>query len=125
MSVIYAVQEPHVMDAVTGELFPRFPDLPRQAREHGELRWLLSPSASPFHPEHIVSELNHKLQSYTGADYLLLVGNPILIGMAVAIAAYWNEGQVNVLQWSGRKKRYIAVNLNLSPEDVLDCPDDK
>jgi hypothetical protein len=44
---------------------------------------------------------------------LLLIGNPILIGCAVAIAARANAGRVKLLQWSGTDQRYVTVQVDL------------
>jgi hypothetical protein len=94
-----------------GFLVPKY-DL-NIALEWGNLTCLLSPSASPFHPERIVPELQHKLKDFTKNDYLLLVGNPVLIGMATAIAARASGGEVQMLQWNGRDQRYIPVKTSL------------
>jgi hypothetical protein len=57
----------------------------------------------------VIAELREKLKDYRDGDHLLLVGNPVLIGLSVALAADFNEGRVSLLQWSGKDQRYIAV----------------
>ncbi len=83
------------------------------AERFGKLVYLLSPTARPFSPEHVVEALHEKLQDYSDIDHLLLVGNPCIIGFAVAVASDVNKGRVNVLQWSGKNRDYISVRANL------------
>ena len=110
MNRVFVVQNQQRRNRHTGELEPKFDLTP--AEDYGELVYLLSPSASPFRPEPIVSELQQKLIHFEQGDYLLLVGNPVLIGLSVAIAADANDGEVSLLQWSGKEQRYIAVRVS-------------
>ena len=111
MSVVYVVQNQHKMDDRSGHLVPKF-DL-STAEEHGELRFLLSPSASPFNPESIIRDLRAGLTDYGKSDALLLIGGPALIGWACALAAARTGGFVTTLQWSGRDQRYIRIQADL------------
>lgn len=108
---VFAIQQPHRLSDDRSALVPKF-DL-KPAEEYGELHFLLSPTASPFNPEPIIAEMRGKLATYGGNDSLLLVGNPCLIGFAVALAALANNGRVRLLQWSGRERRYFAVAADL------------
>lgn len=110
MSKVYVVQNQHRWDRDKQRFEPKFDLTP--AEEFGELVYLLSPTAAPFRPEPIIQELREKLKDYREGDHLLLVGNPVLIGFAVAVAADANGGRVSLLQWSGKDQRYIAVEAN-------------
>lgn len=79
----------------------------------GEIEYLLSPTARPFNPVPIVTELDRKLAQFTIQDFLLLIGNPVLIGMVCAIASNKTNGVLKVLQWSGKDQQYIKIELNL------------
>lgn len=111
MSKVYVVQNQHRWDREKEAFVPKF-DLAK-AQQYGELVCLLSPTAAPFHPGPVVEELRSKLEWYEEGDYLLLVGNPVLIGCAVAIASQATKGRVRLLQWSGTDQRYIPVEVNL------------
>jgi len=113
MSIVYIVQNQHHLVGAT--LKPKFDFT--SAEKYGELVMLLSPGARPFEPAHVISELREKLSSYTSRDYLLLVGNPCLIGFATAIAADVNNGFVRMLQWNGKKKKYVEICAQLHNED--------
>lgn len=93
------------------QLVARFDLTP--AKKYGELIDLLGPSAKPFNAEPVVGELSDKLKDFNDRDYLLCVGNPILIGWATAIAANYNGGFVKMLQWSGTESGYIPVEVQL------------
>jgi hypothetical protein len=85
-----------------------------QAKPFGDLVYLLKPNANPFSPnEGVVAELTDKLHDYGPNDFLLLTGNPILIGWVTAIAAKMNNGKVRLLQWNGRRGLYLEVRGNL------------
>lgn len=110
-SVVYVVQQQQRWDEKTQALVPKF-DM-TSAEAHGSLEYLLSPTARPFNSESIVADLHKRLQYFTDEDFLLLVGNPCLIGMAVAIASYYNGGKINMLQWSGKESKYFPISTCL------------
>lgn len=105
--IVYVVQKQMRFDRNLGELVPRF-DL-EPAEQFGRFVYLLSPSAAPWKPESVLTDLHKRLKDYTDQDYLLLIGNPCLIGFAVAVAAKHNNGRVNLLQWHGRDRAYLKV----------------
>lgn len=111
---VYVIQNQMRFDHTKQELVPRF-DL-TSASEYGEIEFLLSPSAGPFSPESILSELREKLADFTDDDHLLLIGNPVLIGLASAIASDM-AGIVNFLQWSGKDQKYIIIRADVFPDD--------
>lgn len=109
---VFVVQKQMRFDEGTGELVPRFRTL-EKAERFGTLEYLLSPSAHPFNPEHIIGDLHDKLKSFSDSDYLLLIGNPALIGMATAVAGHYNEGRLRLLQWSGRQGDYAEISVRM------------
>ncbi|MCK5600420.1 hypothetical protein KAR91_01020 [Candidatus Pacearchaeota archaeon] len=113
--IVYVVQNQMRFDREKGELVPRF-NL-SSAEQYGELSYLLSPSASPFNPEGVLKEMAERLADFTSEDYLLLVGNPVLIGMASALAADI-AGVVQFLQWSGKDQKYITIRAEVFPDCV-------
>ncbi len=113
-SRVYVVQNQHRWDKSQETFVPKF-DL-NPAREFGELHYLLSPTAAPFRPDSILTELHEKLKDFGPNDFLLLVGNPVLIGFSVAVASFINGGSVSLLQWSGKDQRYVAITAeNILP----------
>ena len=104
---VYAVQQALHRDHQTGELVPKFDYGP--AEDFGPVEFLLNDSARPFVLAPIIQELQEKLRDFGDQDYLLLTGNPTLLGLAFAIAADANGGNLRVLQWHGRSGTYTAI----------------
>lgn len=119
MSKVFVVQDTKWVDPKDGTLKPKFDFSP--AAEFGELVFLLGSNASPFNLPPVLSELQERLKDFGDDDYLLLVGNPVLLGLATAIAADFNDGSINMLQWSGAKRTYISVKAN---GVFADCQDE-
>ncbi len=111
MGRVFVVQEPTRWDNVKKAIVPKFdPDDLAKAEQFGAIVYLLSPRAAPFNSAPIIRELSEKLADFGAQDYLLCTGNPILIGLATAIAADASvDGSVRFLQWSGKDQAYIPV----------------
>ena len=97
---VYVVQE-----------VPKFNVLP--ARKYGELELMLPPGQITLSAGPTVNRLKHKLRNFTDMDYLLLIGDPLAIGLAVAIASNTNRGNVRILKWDRQEKQYYPLNVNL------------
>lgn len=109
---VFAVQQQMRFDQASKELVPRFTSI-KKAERWGEIVYLLSPSAHPFNPELVLGDLHEKLSGFGDSDHLLLIGNPGLIGMATSLAAYYNNGKVKFLQWSGRHNEYTEIEAKI------------
>lgn len=118
MNRVFVVQNQHRWNRDKGELEPKFDLAP--AEEYGEIRYVLGPTASPFSPDTVLPEMMEVLQDFGPGDHLLLIGNPILIGWATALAADANEGDISLLQWSGKDQKYISVEATLFDWPELD-----
>jgi hypothetical protein len=111
MSTVYVVQDSRRYDNETGE-YVSVHDL-TPATEFGELKYLLTPTAAPWKPESVIADLWEGLETFGKDDYLLMVGNPVLCGLATAVAASINFGHIRFLQWNGRQKRYTPVEAQV------------
>lgn len=110
MSNVYVVQDQRIWK---GKDFVSKFDF-SSAEEYGDLVMLLDSSDNQTEPERVIEKLNFVLTDYTDDDYLLLVGNPCLIGWTTAIAGrYSPNGVVNMLQWSGRDRKYLPVQAKI------------
>ena len=94
------------------------------AETYGRLVFLL-PRGSVYQPA--VRTMRAKLRGYDGQrDYILTVGDPAAIGLAVALAAAEGNGYVRLLRYDARAARYYAVDLDLYdrvPEAVTEFGD--
>lgn len=108
---VYVVQDHRRYDKDTGQ-YVSVHDL-SPAEEFGELRYLLSPTAAPWKPESILDDLWDGLSDFGDEDYLLMVGNPVLCGLATAVACDINDGRIRFLQWNGREHKYTPVEAQV------------
>jgi len=89
------------------------------ARKFGELVMLLDGkeqivlSAIP-----IIKQLKALLQDFDDDDFLLLSGDPAIIGSAVAVAMEVNLGRVMVLKWDRKESDYYKVLLTIRDKDL-------
>ena len=58
-------------------------------------------------------ELQKELKDFNDNDYLLLIGDPAIIGLCCAIAADINNGKFKVLKWDRNDKRYYDLEIDL------------
>ncbi len=107
MGHVYVVQHHLRYDPERGELVPRYDLTP--AERWGKLRFILDSKTTLHRPEVIIAKMNLILAGFTDDDYLLPIGNPVLIGWAMALAAAHNGGKVAVLVWSSRDQRYTPA----------------
>ena len=91
------------------------------AREYGEFRFLLPEfSQIIFSPGPLVFKLKKLLENYTTDDYLLLTGDPAIIGIACSIVADRTNGKFNLLKWDRQEKMYYPLKINLYEKGEID-----
>lgn len=114
---VFVVQE-H-LTKVGERLEPKF-DM-SDAQRYGQLCYLLGASAAPWTPS-VALQLHQALQHYEPTrDFLLLTGNPVLIGMVCAVAAQYGKGKLAVLQWDGRNRKYVPLTVDTSHSGAWDA----
>ena len=74
--------------------------------EHDEARMLNIPQ--------ITFKIKHKLQRMQPTDYLLLIGSPIAIAIAGAVAADVCGGRFRLLKWDNQDNRYFPVSVDIN-----------
>ena len=84
------------------------------ATEFGNLKVLL-PENSQIILSHayVTQTLKQKLKDYKSRDYLLLTGDPAIIGVACSIVSEITNGKYNLLKWDKQERRYYPVEINL------------
>jgi hypothetical protein len=108
---VYIVQEPLRRDHTTGSM-KRFMDF-TPAAIYGELTPVLSSNTSVLTTGPLVNELRRKLSGITRDDYLLLVGDTVAIGLAVAVALEYTGGSINMLKWIRASSSYIKLTAEV------------
>ena len=112
MSTVYIIEELTTTDRRTGETKPMFDFRPAAA--YGKLV-VLSSGRGPslLSPAPLVHDFRQKLQDFNDADFLVAVGDPVKIGIAVALASETNRGRVAMLKWDREARNYIQVSFDL------------
>ena len=54
-----------------------------------------------------------KLKNFTEDDYLLLNGDPAIIGVTCAIASEMTNGKFKLLKWDRQEKTYYPIEINI------------
>ena len=84
------------------------------ATQFGQLKVLLPENSQIIlSPNYVITTLRQKLKEYTTKDYLLLTGDPAIIGVACSIVSDITNGKYNLLKWDNQERRYYPVEINL------------
>ena len=91
------------------------------AAEYGDFKFLL-PELSQiiFSPGPLIYKLRQGLKDYTSKDYLLLTGDPAIIGVACSIVADKTGGKFNLLKWDRQEKTYYPIEINLYEQGKIE-----
>ena len=73
-----------------------------------------------FSPGPLIYKLRQGLKSYTVDDYLLLTGDPAIIGVACSIVSDITNGKYNVLKWDKQERKYYPIEINLYEKGEID-----
>ena len=91
------------------------------AAEYGTFKFLLPElSQMIFSPGPLIFKLRQGLKDYTTEDYLLLTGDPAIIGVACSIVADITSGKFNLLKWDKQERKYYPIHINLFEKGDLD-----
>ena len=91
------------------------------ALKYGKLKVLLKENAQiVLSPGPVIFELRRLLKNYTSKDYLLLSGDPAIIGLACTIVSDINGGRFNLLKWDRQEKVYYPIEINLFEKGKID-----
>jgi len=91
------------------------------AAEYGTFKFLL-PELSQiiFSPGPLIFKLRKELAKYRTKDYLLLTGDPAIIGVACSIVSDMTNGKYNLLKWDKQERKYYSIEINLYEKGKID-----
>ena len=91
------------------------------ATEYGKFKFLL-PELSQiiFSPGPLIFKLQKELANYRTKDYLLLTGDPAIIGVACSIVSDITNGKYNLLKWDKQERKYYSIEINLYERGKID-----
>jgi hypothetical protein len=91
------------------------------AAKYGKLKVLLPEySQMVLSPGPLIIKLRSLLKEYTEKDYLLLTGDPAIIGVACSIASDITNGKYNLLKWDRQEQVYYPIKINLFEKGLVD-----
>ena len=73
-----------------------------------------------FSPGPLIFKLRKGLRNYKPEDYLLLTGDPAIIGVACSIVSDITHGKYNVLKWDKQERKYYPIAINLYEKGEID-----
>ena len=84
------------------------------ARKYGDVIPLLQElSQIIFSPGPLIFKLRKLLKDFKPDDYLLLTGDPAIIGVACSIVSDITNGKYNLLKWDKQERKYYPITINL------------
>ena len=105
---VYVVQE----IAGTREGRPKFNIM--GAAEYGKLKFLLDErSQMIFSPGPLIFKLKNLVKDFKPTDYLLLTGDPAIIGVVCSLVSEQTNGRYNLLKWDRQEKRYYPIEIDV------------
>ena len=84
------------------------------ASQYGKFKFLL-PELSQiiFSPGPLIYKLRQGLKNFCEEDYLLLTGDPAIIGVACSIVSDITNGKYKLLKWDKQERKYYPIEINL------------
>ena len=91
------------------------------AADYGTLKFLL-PELSQiiFSPGPLIFKLRKELANYRSRDYLLLTGDPAIIGVACSLVSDITSGNFKLLKWDKQERKYYPIEINLYERGKID-----
>lgn len=81
------------------------------ATEWGTPVVLLDYDQSGLNSAPTIATLDEKLADFCDDDYLVPIGDPVLMCAAASVAAFRNDGRVKLLKWDRNLSRYYPIQL--------------
>ena len=73
-----------------------------------------------FSPGPLIYKLRQGLKDFKVDDYLLLTGDPAIIGVACSIVSDITNGKYNLLKWDKQERKYYPIEINLYEKGEID-----
>ena len=91
------------------------------AATFGKFKFLL-PELSQiiFSPGPLIFKLRKSLANFRQKDFLLLTGDPAIIGVACSIVSDITNGKYNLLKWDKQERKYYSIAIDLYEKGKID-----
>ena len=71
-------------------------------------------------PGPLIFKLRKLLKDFSPNDYLLLTGDPAIIGISCSIVAEITGGKFSFLKWDRQEKTYYPIKVNLYEKGAIE-----
>ena len=84
------------------------------ARDYGEIRVMLTEHDVRKGLPHCMLRLREKMAEFRcDKDFLILVGDPVLMGIAMIFASEMSEGDFQILRWDRERYKYDPIDIRV------------
>ena len=91
------------------------------ASHYGQFKFVLPEFSQMIHsPGPLIFKLRKSLKNFTSEDYLLLTGDPAIIGVACSIVSDMTNGKYKLLKWDKQERKYYPIEINLYEKGEID-----
>ena len=91
------------------------------AQKYGDFKFVLPEfSQMIFSPGPLIFKLRQGLKNFNNKDYLLLTGDPAIIGVACSIVSDITGGKYKLLKWDKQERQYYPIEINLYEKGEID-----
>lgn len=89
------------------------------AEKFGDVEILNEPGDLSLMPFRAVKHLKEKLKNFSDNDFIIPMGDPVLIGATIAIASAMNHGKVKILRWDKHDSAYTPLEYDFGPQHYI------
>ncbi len=108
MSKVYCVTDPITYrNSVPEPLFDISP-----AAKFGSIEILTKHNHSMISSVPMVRYLRDQLKDFNDEDYILPVGDPVMIAAVAAVVSDMNNGYFKILKWDKKQRAYIPIEID-------------
>lgn len=86
------------------------------AERFGQLKDIFSSVGRTYNGDKLIEHARRVLRDWQPGDHLLLVGDPTLCGICMAVALEYDE-EINILRWDRVNFDYVPLRLNFSYQE--------
>ena len=91
------------------------------ASSYGQFKFLLPEfSQMIFSPGPLIFKLRQGLKNFKEGDFLLLTGDPAIIGVACSIVSDITNSKYDLIKWYKQERKYYPIKINLYEKGEID-----
>ena len=113
-SRVFVTQEPRTFTKIVDGVPEKREVNLSPALDYGSLEVLLPRHKTILDAGFVTRDLIHKLDDFSENDFILPLGDPVVMGLVCAIASKKTGGRFTILRWDRQEGKYYPVKVNLN-----------